>query len=709
MRRKIFLIGVVATIFAEAPAFAAESNHVQYDLDTVYVEGKRDNKLPGKYLNKTIEFGTLGGRTIMETPMTAYSFNQKAIDDYGEPGLSANSVLRNAPSIRGGATLTHNDFSIRGHYMQGASFYVNGIPGLYSQMISPTYNIQEIQYISGPSMIGGSHMEKNAVAGYINFVSKRATDKPITRYTQTFSGKGNWGEYIDVGNRFGKNNEWGIRVNAEYADGETGIKNSNLRTKGVFVNVDHNDKKSESNLLVGYQYQRVNRGMRWFLLDNKVTKLPKITDISKNVSFDQMLKEEDQTLLALNHVQKFNDNTKLFVNIGLLNSDLKRNISPQSSAYTILNNNGDYRFKVYNGRTPNTYRYYEFGLQKDITIGKVKNELVLSYDYMWQNSYTNSVLNKSGKEFFYGNIYDGAPVIPFQNLPLPDKKLSAKTRLNGYSLTDTIKQGKFSLTLGMHHHEADVKKFNVQGIQTSRITASATSPIFGLVYQPTKNLSFYASHTEAFSKGDIVANKYENRGELLRPSKSKENEIGIKWENRHVYGSISGFDIKEKGYVDDLREDGLYRTENGETEYKGLEVSVNADVNDKLSVFGGAMYVNPKRNKTDRGLLDGKIVDGSAKWNGVLGFNYKFTPKFEMYGRMLAMGVTYDYNEKIKLPGYTTFDFGARHAFNVWGTKGMITVACYNVTNKNYWMTKGSKEVLFGMPRTFMVSAQFDF
>lgn len=57
--------------------------------------------------------------------------------------------------------------------------------------------------------------------------------------------------------------------------------------------------------------------MRWFLLDNKVTKLPKITDISKNVSFDQMLKEEDQTLLALNHVQKFNDNTKLFVNIGL--------------------------------------------------------------------------------------------------------------------------------------------------------------------------------------------------------------------------------------------------------------------------------------------------------------------------------------------------------------------------------------------------------
>ena len=121
------------------------------------------------------------------------------------------------------------------------------------------------------------------------------------------------------------------------------------------------------------------------------------------------------------------------------------------------------------------------------------------------------------------------------------------------------------------------------------------------------------------------------------------------------------------------------------------------------------MYVDAVRRKTQGGTLDGKKVDGSSRWNGVLGINYRVDKKTEIFGRMLSNGVTYDYNETIKLPSYTTFDLGVRHQCKVGDTNMTLMAVCYNLIGKDYWMTRsGGNEILLGTPRTFMLSAQFD-
>ena len=59
-----------------------------------------------------------------------------------------------------------------------------------TQFNAPTFFVEDIQFISGPnSGITGlpATYESSAAGGIVNFVSKKATEEPITKYKQTFS------------------------------------------------------------------------------------------------------------------------------------------------------------------------------------------------------------------------------------------------------------------------------------------------------------------------------------------------------------------------------------------------------------------------------------------------------------------------------------------------------------------------------------------
>ena len=50
-----------------------------------------------------------------------------------------------------------------------------------------------------------------SVGGSINTVLKRAGDVPLTRVTTTFMSQANLAAHLDVGRRFGEDNQWGAR------------------------------------------------------------------------------------------------------------------------------------------------------------------------------------------------------------------------------------------------------------------------------------------------------------------------------------------------------------------------------------------------------------------------------------------------------------------------------------------------------------------
>lgn len=197
---------------------------------------------------------------------------KKTIMTFYDPNQPLNGTLANTPSIRIGSTSPmYTDFSMRGVNMNASHYYINGIPNMFNQTRSiPAYILSSVDIVSGPNtVLNGATFSNNgtngtdAPAGLLNGTTKRAAADPVTRYTQRFSGRSTWTEDLDLGRRFGKNNEWGIRVNAHNEDGGLSIKGADVRDKSIYINLDHQDAKSMTNIFGGYYDWKVNGGQRW--------------------------------------------------------------------------------------------------------------------------------------------------------------------------------------------------------------------------------------------------------------------------------------------------------------------------------------------------------------------------------------------------------------------------------------------------------------
>ena len=694
---------------------ASAEETMTHDLDEVVVEADKD-ALPGGYVKTKGSIGILGEKSVLDVPFSNMNITQKTIETFGGPNQPLQSILANNPAVRIQGTTLHNDFSIRGIKGNGTSSYLNGIPGLMTQFAAPTFMIGDIQFISGPnSGITGipSTYETTAAGGIVNFVSKKATEAPLTRYRQTFSGKGSFGEYLDVSRRFGKDKEWGVRINTELLNGNTAINSNDMEAQGIFANIDHRDKKSNTNLLVGYRHLNIEGGARWFSLKaaaigKEITKVPSAPEASKNYGFDGLAKESEGYIIALNHEQKMNADWKWFLNAGMNSNKLQRNIIGASSNFVIINDKGDVSNNLMSTQTVTKNYYAQLGINGNIKTGAVNHDVTLALDKAWHSiEGAKNMYNNGSMGSVSGNIYSG---LQGNNVWYPsiETGLSSKDQYWGISLADTVKYKKAQLLLGVHKHNASVDSYNkITGRVTQTVGSDALCPTYGFVYQPDEHTSLYASHSENFDKGTIVASKYANAGEVLNPAKTKQNEIGFKYANAGFLTSLGIFNIKQANNIDVYKGSDMYLQQDGEQEYQGIELSVNGKLADKWNFMGGLMYLYATQNKTQNGTNDGKTVNGAAKWNAVAVLEYNPDEKFSIVGRAMYTGKADIYNEQLQTPSYMTYDLGVNYktAFNK--TPVTLTAMCYNLTDKNYWTAYGNNLIL-SSPRTLMLSATFD-
>ena len=268
------LLSIASTGFVVS-ANAAENSSKEpmtFALDTMLVEAQRDS-LPGGFVSREGNMGRLGNKDVMDVPFTQTSFSEKTIKTFNDPSAQLTGVLVNTPSVKSSSYTLYNDFSIRGLKMTGYNLYVNGVPGMYTQSTIPTDFAERVEIISGPAMSFNGTTTRQSAGGLVNMYTKRAGDEDITRYTQTFSGDSSFGERLDVSRRFGRNDEWGIRINAENTQGKelSGV-NEKLTNRDVFINIDHHDENSKTNLFGGYSYSKLDNSMRWFQFTPNVKK-----------------------------------------------------------------------------------------------------------------------------------------------------------------------------------------------------------------------------------------------------------------------------------------------------------------------------------------------------------------------------------------------------------------------------------------------------
>lgn len=166
MRKKILSFGIFLTLVGTISGTAAPVTQ----LDEVVVTANRIEEkgtMPGGFVRQNTNLGLSGEKDIMDVPYTAQSLSQKSIAVMVMPTRQIDQALANVPSIRTGTSPIKTDFSIRGIGANGASLYLNNIPGFFIMCAGPEPNtIDHADVVIGPAAtLSGSVQSYNGPDG----------------------------------------------------------------------------------------------------------------------------------------------------------------------------------------------------------------------------------------------------------------------------------------------------------------------------------------------------------------------------------------------------------------------------------------------------------------------------------------------------------------------------------------------------------------
>lgn len=762
MKKKMLAATVLAAVSALTVGYTvgAEANPV-FNLGQVVVIGDRNKArevLPGEFVYTKSQTGFLAGKDTMDVPFTQMHFTEKAMDTFTAPDKPMDALLANSPSVRQSGSILHGDFFFRGFRTNGTNFYVNNVPGVFTQFNTPLFPIESLELVSGPN-IGiygtGVQYETTNPGGIVSVKSKIAPDQGVLDFTQTISGRGLFGEYLDWGERFGDKKEWGVRITTENLNGKTSVKGTKINGQGIFANIDRTTENSKDNLFIGYRNLVIQGGLRWFILGGDVKTLPAVPKGSSDFSFDGMIKGTHGWLMTYNHEQKLNDNFDIFFNFGMQRNNLNRHMMANGGSGYVLKQDGTFDVTAKAGVTPQEFYYWQLGGVAHAKTGEVKHDITVSYNQAWRNrkvAYGTGDPNNKNAAFKIGtgSLLTGIN----QTVPTPfdyvNSRWNNKTRVKSISAVDYMTYNNWDVVVGVHHHEATSRTYKWKS-QTSmelngidRVVTKDTAPLYGLIYHPTENTSVYFSHSENFDCGVGVNTTFENSGDIMPPLKTKQNEFGVKYKADELLYTLAYYDIKQDNLMGYYKPgfDKPFQSVDGEAHHKGLEFTVNGKLSDKWNIIGGFSkmsatqqklaevpdtkaqgrqikdktgkvigVVDPATNKviTTKNPAEGKSVNGISEWTAVLGLEYNPNESWSILGRAIYTGRSPVKNEALWAPGYTIFDLGVTHKTHFGKNPAELSLMCNNVFDKDYWQVSRGNQVYLSLPRTYTFTAKIHF
>ena len=700
----------IAGLCTESYSAEKEQPAVQ-TIDDITVTAEK-TVLPGGYMNDTNKVGILGDVNVLDVPFTQRNYTKKTIEMFENPNQPLNGVLANNPSVMVGSTSPmYTDFTLRGVNMNASQYYLNGIPNLFGQTRSlPTWVLDSVEIVSGPSTVlngaTGSYNGTNgktAPPGALRAFTQKASVEPQTQYTQQFSGRSVLTEMIDVGRRYGNENEWGIQCNARLEDGEMAIKGTDIKDKTVYVNLDHVGEKSKTNLFAGVYDWEVNGGQRWLKAYNVTPgNLVSAPDADTNLSFDGQRKSNDGYLVAFNHEQKISQGWTVFFNSGYGNYNEEKYDPNGGSLY--LDDGGFLSADLRTYKVERITTYFQGGISNETVWGSVKNTASFAVDYdKFKSRYKKSIVSDG----ITGSVFDGVTVVKaFPEASLDGVSYSYEEVMSA-TLANRVEYKNLSLYLAGQFRDNEVTSASGDSFDKNSL-----NPTAAIAYKPLDNVSVYASYAESYTRPLEVTSSYDNAGEIFEPIKNKQYEIGVKYRTKNLLNTLSFFDLNQGSYIDQESEGpiGKIYSQEGENRFKGIEYAVTGKLFDNWNIMGGVMYIDATReiNKKGSEYKNGWESIGVPEYNAVLGAEYEFSNNLSVNGRMNYSDSFLVNDNGVTAPSRVTFDLGVRFKTKIFTIPTSLGVYCFNVTNNNYWLSRGTTLVL-SEPRTFLLSAKFNF
>ncbi|WP_244171222.1 TonB-dependent receptor [Xanthomonas populi] len=479
---------------------------------------------------------------------------------------------------------------------------------------------------------------------------------PFTRLTLGAETGGQVYGAADASYRVGQDRAWGMRANVARRDGESATDEDRELGMGS-LGVDYRGERLRLSADIGWQNQRTDRPRP------SVTPLgaiPIAPDADINSAQPWTFAQERDTFGVIRAEYDLSDSVMAWAAVGMRDSD---------EHSVLANPNADAAGNLNTGRFDN-YRQDkvttgDVGIRAKFDTGRVGHRLSASASAFKLDSKNAFAFGGDGTSV--GTLYDPVAVAPLGGLfpggVLFEPLTTSKNQTRSVAIADTLAfaDDRILLTLGARHQRLEQYSYDYNtGAQLSSYSDSVVTPVGAVVFKFGRAVSLYANYAEALLPGQEVptlsgSTPLENAGELLAPFKSKQFEIGAKYDAGDYGATAALFRINQPNTV----VSNARLTTDGEQRNQGLELSFYGQPIDGLRVLGGITLLDASYNKTQDGVNEGNDAIGVPKKQVNLGLEWDIAalPGLTVDGRAVYTDRQYaDAVNVLEIPSWTRYD-----------------------------------------------------
>ncbi|MGO2246519.1 MAG: TonB-dependent receptor [Halomonas sp.] len=651
--------------------------------------------------------GFLGKRDFMETPFNAISYTDRFIQDQRAQSIT-DVIAATDPSVfsNGVTSAWSETYSIRGFDASTRDVTFGGLAGMAPYYRTSPEMFERIEVLKGPSALLNGMPPGGSVGGAINLVPKRAGDEPLTRFTTTYMSDAQIGGHLDVGRRLGDDQQFGVRVNGVYRDGEGAVDNQTPKVQMGSLGLDWRGDHARLSADLYSADDHIDGPARGInLAPGLAVPTPPAPDTLINP--DWAFADTRDKGAILRGEFDFTDEIMGYASIGQSETNYTYNGAMSAQ---VLDDQGNYRTSVGQLAFDVEKTSAEVGVRGHFQTGAVSHDISVNathYEHEQHDYGRRSVPDAD----WITNLYNPqwGPAADF----ITPHIMHTELRLNSYGLADTLSfaDDRIQLTLGARRQEVVSDTYSVMtGTRISRYDESAVTPAAALLFKATDQVSLYANYIEGLSQGATAPMTAANAGEVFEPYKTKQSEVGVKLDLGDFSHTLSLYEIKRPSSYTDLATN-IFSV-GGEQRNRGVEWSFFGSPLSNLRLMGGIAYVNPEITRAASDEEQGNQATGVPDLQAKLGTEWDLSvaPGLTLTANATAMSEQYiNSDNSLSVPGHTIYDVGARYASNLSGYPLTLRATVNNVTDKTYWAMPQLSSLALGAPRTFMFSASLDF
>ncbi len=680
---------------------------------------------PGGQVARGGRAGILGTRDNQGTPFSITSYTNELIQD--RHARSVGDVLQNDPTVRvaRGFGNFQESYFIRGFLLNSDSVAYNGMNSLLPRQYIATELFERVEVLRGASaFLTGASPGGDAVGGSINLVPKRAANEDLNRATVGGATGAQGQAAADISRRFGPDRRTGLRLNAAYRQGGTAIDKEHVELGLVALAADWRGRDARLSGDLGWQDNQLKRTRTNVTLGdfaNPVTSAPAVPDNRVNAAQPWTFSNERDLFGTLRGEFDITPNLTAWGAYGLRRSDEANSLANLTVTNAATGDGSTYRFD--NARKDRVDNI-EVGLRGKLRTGAVGHEWVLSVNRFGlesRNAYAFDFANTQPTNLYRPAELAAQPAFSAsagRGNDLGAPGLTSRTRLTSFAIGDTLSLmgDAWMLTLGARHQRMDIETFDYLHAgfpNASHYDDSRVSPMLGVVYRLSGQVSLFGNYTEGLTKGDAAPATAANRGDVLPPYVAKQKEIGLKYDGGRLGLTVTAFTTdKPRGVVNAAN----VFTAEGKDTHRGMELTAHGEAGRGLRLLGGATWLDTEQRNTGSAATDGKRTIGVPKAQANIGAEWDVAGVrgLAIDGRVVRTGASYaDAANTVAIRGWTRLDVGARYLAEVGGKLLTLRARIDNLTDRDYWSSvggyPGTGYLVIGAPRTVSLSASVDF